>query len=63
MGGRGKDRHELNCTISLVTGNPKGSFSFFSRVAAAIVFDLSRIQTFHSVSKVGTERRVLLIFN
>jgi hypothetical protein len=58
---RHKDRHEPNCTINLVAAS-SGTFLFF-RVAAALVFDVSRTQTFHSVLKVGTERIVHMIFD
>jgi len=54
---RHKDRHEPNCTINH-TAASLGTFLFF-RVAAAVVFDVSRIQTFHSVLKVSTERIAL----
>lgn len=56
-----KDRQEPNCTINLIAAS-SGIFFFF-RVAAAVVFDISRIQTFHSVLKVGTERIVLMLFD
>ena len=58
---RHKDRHEPNCTVNL-TAASSGNFLFF-RVAAAVVFDVSRIQTFHSVLKVSTERIVLMFFD
>jgi len=54
---RHKDRHKPNCTINHTAAN-SGIFLFF-RVAAAVVFDVSRIQTLHSVLKVSTERIVL----
>ena len=58
---RHKDRHEPNLTINLIAASSE-TFLFF-RVAAAVVFDVSRIQTFHSVLKVGTERTVLMLFD
>jgi len=54
-------QHEPNCTIHLVAAS-SGIF-LFCRVAAAVVFDVSRIQTFHSVLKVGTEIKVLMLFD
>jgi len=58
---RQKDRHEPNCTINLTAASSR-TFLFF-RVAAAVVFDVSRNQTFHSVLKVGTEIKVLMLFD
>jgi hypothetical protein len=47
--------HELGDTMSLIAVS--GTFLFF-RVAAAVVFDVSRIQTFQSVSKVSNKTTV-----
>jgi hypothetical protein len=58
---RHQDKHKSNCTINLIAGS-SGTFIFF-RVAAAVVFDVSRTQTFHSVLKVGIERTVLMVFD
>jgi hypothetical protein len=58
---RHSDRYEPHCNVNLVAAS-SGTFFFF-RVAAAVVFDVSRTQTFHSVSKVGTETIVLLLFD
>lgn len=58
---RHKDRRAPNCTINRIAVN-SGTLLFF-RVAAAVVFDVSRSQTFHSVLKVGTEIKVLMLFD
>jgi hypothetical protein len=48
-----RDTYEPNDTMYLIRTNSK-TFFFF-RVAAAVVFDVSRNQTFHSVSKVSNK--------
>jgi hypothetical protein len=45
----------INQIIPHVLSGLAQSLFFFSRVAAAVVFDVSRIQTFQSVSKVSNK--------
>jgi hypothetical protein len=48
-----RDTHEPNDTTYYITESSE-TFLFF-RVAAAVVFDVSRTQTFQSVSKVSNK--------